>query len=85
MSEEQISTIVQGLGGLLGLLRQADPSDKAEIYSRLGLQLTYRPGAQTLIAEVTTSAIDGVNSVCPELNTRDGHTVIASEELACSP
>ena len=66
MSEEQISTIVQGLGGLLGLLRQADPSDKAEIYSRLGLQLTYRPGAQTLIAEVTTPAINGVNNVCPE-------------------
>lgn len=25
--------IVQGLGGLLGLLRQADPRAKAEIYS----------------------------------------------------
>ena len=75
MSEEQISTIVQGLGGLLGLLRQADPSDKAEIYSRLGLQLTYHPGAQTLIAEVTTSAINGVNNVCPEgdPNTRTTH------------
>jgi site-specific DNA recombinase len=66
MSEEQISAIVHGLGGLLGLLCHADPSEKAEICSRLGLQLTYRPGAQTLIAEVTTSAIDGVNNVCPE-------------------
>ncbi len=66
MSEEQISAIVHGLGGLLGLLRQANLSDKAEIYSRLGLKLTYRPGPQKLIAEVTTSAIDGVNSVCPE-------------------
>jgi hypothetical protein len=66
MSEEQISAIVHGLGGLLGLLCHADPSEKAEIYSRLGLQLTYRPGAQTLIAEVTASAIDGVNNVCPE-------------------
>ncbi|MFC7279731.1 hypothetical protein ACFQS1_37720 [Paractinoplanes rhizophilus] len=69
MSEEQISEIVQGLGGLLKLLRQADPSDKAEIYSRLGLQLTYRPGTQTVIAEVVTSAIDGVNNMCPEIDT----------------
>ena len=66
MSEEQISVIIHGLGGLLGVLRQAEPRDKAEIYSRLGLQLTYRPGSQTLIAEVTTSAINRVNSVCPE-------------------
>jgi site-specific DNA recombinase len=64
MSEEQIAMIVEGLGGLLGLLRQADPRDKAEIYSRLGLQLTYRPGSETLIAEVISPAIDGVNNVC---------------------
>jgi hypothetical protein len=32
--------IVQGLGGRLRLLQSADPRDKAEIYSRLGLQLT---------------------------------------------
>lgn len=64
MSEKQISMIIQGLGGLLELLRQADPRDKAEIYSRLGLQLTYRPGSETLIAEVVSPAIDGVNNAC---------------------
>jgi hypothetical protein len=65
MTEDQISTIVEGLGGLLGLLRNADPRDRAEIYARLGLQLTYRPGTETLIAEVTSPAIDGMNNVCP--------------------
>ena len=64
MSEEQISIIVEGLGGLLGLLHQADPHDKAEIYSRLGLQLTSRPGPETLIAEVVSPAIYRVNSWC---------------------
>jgi site-specific DNA recombinase len=65
MSEGQISMIIDSLGGLLQLLRQADPRDKAEIYSRLGLQLTYHPGSETLIAEVVSPAIAGVNNVCP--------------------
>lgn len=29
MTEEQIAKIVEGLGGLLGLLRNADPMDRA--------------------------------------------------------
>ena len=74
MSEEQISIIVEGLGGLLGLLHQADPHDKAEIYSRLGLQLTSRPGPETLIAEVVSPAIDGVNSWCRGTDTTHNPT-----------
>jgi hypothetical protein len=82
MSEEQISLIIKGLGGLLGLLRQADPRDKAEIYSRLGLQLTYKPGSETLIAEVTSSAIDGVNNVCPRPELNLNYMVALRHELA---
>jgi site-specific DNA recombinase len=86
MSPEQISAIIDSLGGLLHLLRQADPRDKAEIYSRLGLQLVYQPGLETLIAEVRPSAIDGVNNVCPRPNTCAIHTVIASREIKlCLP
>jgi site-specific DNA recombinase len=53
MTDAQIAKIVDGLGGLLGVLQNADPTDRAEIYARVGLQMTYRPGTQTVIAEVT--------------------------------
>jgi hypothetical protein len=58
MTEDQIGNIVEGLGGLLGLLRDADPRDRAEVYARIGLRLTYQPGTETLIAEATSPAID---------------------------
>jgi site-specific DNA recombinase len=65
MTEEQIAKIVEGLGGLLGLLHSAHPMDRAEIYARLGLRMTYRPGVETVVAEVISSTIDGVLDVCP--------------------
>jgi hypothetical protein len=81
MSEEQIAMIVEGLGGMLALLHRADPHDKAEIYSRLGLQLTYRPGPETLIAEVTSSAIDGVNNVCRRREFHPSYMIVLRGEL----
>ncbi|HUL27109.1 MAG TPA: hypothetical protein VLW44_15225 [Streptosporangiaceae bacterium] len=51
MSRQEIATIVNVLADLLGVLRDADPADKAEIYVRLGLKLTYQPGNRTVRAE----------------------------------
>jgi site-specific DNA recombinase len=65
MTEDQIGKIVEGLGGLLGLLRDADPRDRAEVYARIGLRLTYQPGTKTVIAEVTAPAINRVDDMCP--------------------
>jgi hypothetical protein len=31
--------------------RDADPTDKAEVYKQLGLRLTYHPDTQTVYAE----------------------------------
>ena len=64
MSEDQIATIVDAFGGLLGLLKRADPQDRAEIYTRIGLEMIYRPGTETVIAEVR-SKIDRVPTWCP--------------------
>ena len=36
---------------LLEVVRSADPADKAEIYARLGLRLTYQPQERTVRAE----------------------------------
>ena len=35
--------LVTVLGGITQALKDADPADKAEIYRRIGLTLTYRP------------------------------------------
>jgi site-specific DNA recombinase len=48
---EQIASIVTALGDILAVLRDADPADKAEIYSQLGLRLTYQPGHRIVRAE----------------------------------
>jgi site-specific DNA recombinase len=52
MSGAEISSVVSALSDLLAVLRAADPADKAEIYTRLGLRLTYRPAEQLVRAEV---------------------------------
>ena len=66
MSEERIAAIVEALGGLLGLLRRADQHDRAEIYSRIGLQMQYRPGTGTVLAEIRSTEVDHVPVMCPE-------------------
>ena len=65
MSEDQIAEIVGALGGLMTLLKQADTRDRAEIYSRVGLRMTYRPGTETVLAEIVSSDLDGVPMRCP--------------------
>ena len=44
MTKDEIAAIVRGLADLLLVLREAEPADKTEIYSQLGLRLTYQPG-----------------------------------------
>jgi site-specific DNA recombinase len=52
MTHEEITRLVTALGDVMRVLRDADPADKAEVYSRLGLKLTYHPGGKRVIAEV---------------------------------
>jgi len=57
MTAEGIDTLVRGLGSILNVLRDADPLDKAEIYRKVGLRLTYQPGENKMIAEARPPAI----------------------------
>jgi hypothetical protein len=66
MTADQLDAIAEAFNDLLGLLRDADPRDRAELYSRLGLRMTYRPGPETLMAEVVTPAELRVFDMCPE-------------------
>ncbi|MFL6072451.1 MAG: recombinase family protein [Mycobacteriales bacterium] len=65
MSAEEIGQLVQALGDIVRVLADADPGDKAEVYSRLGLRLTYKPGSQEVIAEARPGAIM-YQTKCPE-------------------
>lgn len=38
MTDAEIGAIVEGFGGLLGLLRGAEPQHRAEVYARIGLR-----------------------------------------------
>ncbi len=51
MTRDQIAGVVTALGDILAVLRDADPADKAEIYTQLGLRLTYQPGRRIVRAE----------------------------------
>ncbi|WP_435091172.1 zinc ribbon domain-containing protein [Micromonospora aurantiaca (nom. illeg.)] len=69
MSPDEIRHIVETLGNITTVLRDADPADKALIYRELGLTLTYRPTARTVSAQATPSG--SCTELCPrgELNT----------------
>ena len=60
MSRTEIANLVQALGDIVTVLRDADPADKAEVYRQLGLRLTYQPETQTVRAAVDLSAHRGV-------------------------
>jgi site-specific DNA recombinase len=51
MTRDQLAALVSGLGDLLDVLATAAPEDKAEVYRRLGLQLTYDPARRVVTVE----------------------------------
>ena len=81
MTTDQIDAIADAFNNLFRLLRDADPRDKAELYSRIGLRMTYRPGLETLIAEVATPTSSRVFDWCPRPNTQDTHTGLVSRAI----
>jgi site-specific DNA recombinase len=51
LSRQEITTVVEYFADLATVVRDADPTDKAEIYRGLNLVLTYQPAAQTVRAQ----------------------------------
>ena len=64
MTQEEITDLVTELGGLMQALKDADPADKAEIYRRIGLTLTYHPQEKRVAAEARPNSIMYVGA-CP--------------------
>jgi site-specific DNA recombinase len=55
MTRDDIAAIVAALGDLVQIIREADPADKADLYTQLGLTMTYRPQKRLVEATVTPS------------------------------
>jgi site-specific DNA recombinase len=81
MTADQLDAIAEAFNDLLRLLRNADPRDRAELYSRIGLRLTYQPGPETVIAEVVTPANGRVFDMCPEGDVNPYYMVKLRDDL----
>jgi hypothetical protein len=55
MTRDEIAAIVTTLGDLVQVIPDADPADKGELYTQLGLSMTYRPQERLVEATVTPS------------------------------
>ena len=61
MSKDDIMAIVDALGNIADVLRDAVPEDKIEVYSGLGLRLRYQPVENTVRAEVSLDPRHAIN------------------------
>ena len=68
MTDEEIMNLVTELGGIMEALKDADPADKAEIYRRIGLTLTYHPQEKRVAAEARPNSIMYVGA-CPRTDS----------------
>jgi hypothetical protein len=64
MTREEITNLVTTLGDVVQVLKDADPADKAKVYSRLGVTLTYHPRDRRVNAEARPNSIMYVGE-CP--------------------
>ncbi|MDS1272321.1 hypothetical protein RIF23_18700 [Lipingzhangella sp. LS1_29] len=65
MGKDDITTIVNALGNTADVLHAADPADKAEVYTELGLRLRYQPVERTVRAEGNLNSHDMYKGSCP--------------------
>jgi hypothetical protein len=57
MTRDDIAAMVAALGDLVRVIRDADPADQAELYSQLGLRMTYRPQKRLVEAATVTPSL----------------------------
>ena len=66
LSREQIASLVAQMSDLATLLHQADPRDRAEVYARLNLRLTYHKDTNRVMVESRP------DPACTKLGVRGG-------------
>ncbi len=48
----EVRALIDSLGGLLSVLRQAAPNDKCDVYRQLGVTISYQQASRTATVEV---------------------------------
>ena len=51
LGPDEVAVVVDGLGGLLDVLRTADANDKCELYRELGVSITYQHPERVVVIE----------------------------------
>lgn len=74
MSRAEISNLVDALGSIRTVLAHAEPTDKAEIYRRLGMRLTYEPAKRRVRAEASLDPHTWGYGLCPREDSASMHT-----------
>ena len=65
MSKHDITELIEALGNIPAVLAKAAPHDKAQLYSQLGLHLTYEPGKRLIRAETCLNPHSWGYGSCP--------------------
>ncbi|MET7999918.1 hypothetical protein [Nonomuraea glycinis] len=73
ISVEEIRSMIGEVGDLVRLVGEADPDDKADLYTRLGLKLTYYPGKQYVEARIEPDP-PHVHAMCVREPSTTGRT-----------
>jgi site-specific DNA recombinase len=84
-TETDIRRLIADLGNMLDVLRDADPADKARVYTELRLRLTYQPAQQIVRAEANLDPHDRGAMGCVRGGTRlRGRYIPVSTGYACN-
>jgi site-specific DNA recombinase len=66
VTREQVAALVEHMAHLTTLLDQADPRDRAEVYTQLGLRLTYQNDKRLILVQTQP------DQACTKLGVRGG-------------
>jgi hypothetical protein len=69
MTPEAIRQLVLGLEDLPKVLTDADPAGKAEVYSGMGIKITYEPGSSIVVVEARPRVLPSVGGALVPLST----------------
>jgi site-specific DNA recombinase len=77
MTQEEIMNLATELGIIMQALKDAEAADKAEVYRRIGLSLTYHPQEKRVAAEARPNSIMYVGA-CPRTKAYQLHMLARS-------
>ncbi|MDQ2812569.1 MAG: zinc ribbon domain-containing protein [Actinomycetota bacterium] len=72
MTRDEIEAVVTALGAIARVVQAADPADKADIYAKLRLTLTYQP-EEKLVQAIIKQGLTCAKGLCPRSKAYRSH------------